>query len=183
MKTIILKSLAFILAVTAISCSNDNDATTDGVLYNEAEASKNIPLKDGGDMWDGPIGEIRGSSPVITADEAAIIAQFEDISSKLGNPITIVSLSIVEKVAINDPNDRAYFLLAKASNNTTQGMMLEQASGGFFMLDRTQGRKLTGCRGCTYGCDLEYYYVGGKRVPYCNENGCVYDCDKIQIEI
>ena len=36
----------------------------------------------------------------------------------------------------------------------------------------------TSCTGCAQGCNLDYMTIDGKKVAFCNENGCNYDCTK-----
>jgi hypothetical protein len=177
MKKILLKSIACLSLLILIgSCSNDENTAVD---LNES-ASKSVTQKKAS-YWDGVLGVDRGSGVYqITVDPALIIADFENILQTQGTPASLNSLNIVRKVAANNSLDSGYMMIGSSSSGTSIGVMLQQNGNSFYLDPGTGGQKTTTCRGCATGCNLEYYNIDGKKIPYCNENGCIYDCTKIE---
>ncbi|AWH84991.1 hypothetical protein HYN59_07570 [Flavobacterium album] len=178
MKSNLLKIGACLLFVATIAaCSSDSDINlTDAATPERANRAS---------FWDGEIGVEKTTGELeITADKSAIIANFEDILQKEGNPTTLTSLVIVKKPALNDPSNVGHMLIGADGRNTSIGVMLIRDGSGSLKLDKLSSEviKTTSCRGCASGCNLEYLYVNGKKVAICNENGCISDCTKTETE-
>lgn len=176
MKRNILKTLICLTLIALVgSCSSE-----DSVQMNDAE-NGSFSAKSG--VWDGVIGEDRGGTYYVTGDKAGMIADLEQSMASLGMPTTFSDLSIVEQTAANNPNDKAYMLVASGSSNTSIGIMVTKAAAQF-IIQRPVNQSFvrTVCRGCASGCNLRYYEIDDYRIPYCEENGCVYDCDKLQFD-
>ncbi len=179
MKKTILKTVSALFMVALVaSCSTDAE---NEVVVNDNAAGEEFSTARG-NVWDGVIGE-EGAPGVyeVTADENALLDDLEDVLSKEGIPTNLRDLQIVEKTASNDPNDRGFFLIGSDYQGTSIGVMLDKnASGEFYMSTGSKGLSSTStsCRGCATGCNLSYLTVDGKKVPFCNENGCINDCEK-----
>lgn len=187
MKKALLKTAACLLfAVSITSCSNESDID----LTNDA--SEIVPQRENrSSEWDGIIGQdLGGSNYEITADAEMLMADLQDIIDK-ENPndsIILETLKIEERIALNDSSDKAYMLIASDTRKVSIGIMLSRNAMGSFKLDRNLGQpelnpKTVSCRGCASGCNLEYLYLDGKKVPICNENGCIADCTKTETEL
>lgn len=184
MKRIILKSLTclFLLGF-AWSCSTDSDVTID--QPSEKNASTGVQQKDES-AWEGIIGYDRGNGVYeITADEEALIADLEAILVSEENPVKLTTLTIQRKIATNNPNSEAYFIIGGTGNigsaTTSIGRQLTRMGNGFTATPSTTGggiAKSVSCRGCGTGCFLEYYEIDGHFVPYCDSAGCGSDCTK-----
>jgi hypothetical protein len=177
MKRIIFKSAAFLMLIASIaSCSTESavDLTND--------ASAEVPERESrSSIWDDVIGQDMGNDVYeITADKAAIIDELQDIADKEGDSSELVTLDILKKPVINDPNDSGFMLVAASRTGLSIGVVVAKTSGGFFRLDPSFGHKTVSCRGCASGCNLQYLNIDGKKVPICNENGCVADCTKTE---
>lgn len=178
MKTNLLKIGACLLFIaTIVACSSDSDINLTDAATPERENRASF--------WEGEIGVDNGDGDIqITADKSAIIANFEDILQKEGNATTLESLKIVKKPALNDPSNIGYMLIGADGRNISIGVMLIRNGSGSLSLDKAfDVIKTTSCRGCASGCNLEYLYVNGKKVPICNENGCISDCTKTETEL
>lgn len=182
MKSIIIKSLSCLLLVASLwSCSSD------AALQEEVNASSRENFtKKNGSVWQGVIGEDRNGVYVITADTNALKLYLESLLKKDGQNVTIETLAIEKKTSGNNPADSAFMLIGSSrsigGNSTSIGLMLSLARYNFTV--SAEPRTSTMCRGCTDGCNLSYYNINGKRVPYCNENGCSsYNCEKSEIEM
>lgn len=181
MKSIIIKSLScLLLLVTLWSCSSDS------ALQEEVNAaSRENFTKKNGAIWKGVIGEDRNGVYVITADPNALKSYLEDLLRKDGQNVVLDTLTIEKKIATNNPGDSAYMLIGSrgsGSMSVSIGVMLTLNRYNFSM--STEPRTSTSCRGCAEGCNLSYYTINGKKVPYCNENGCSsFNCEKSEIEL
>ncbi len=177
MKRIIFKSAALLMLIASIaSCSTESavDLTND--------ASAGVPEREGrSSIWDDVIGQDMGNDVYeITADKIAILDELQDIVDKEGNSSELVSLEIVNKGVINDPNGKGFMLVAASRTGLSIGVAVAKTDAGFFRIDPSFGHKTVSCRGCASGCNLQYLNIDGKKVPICNENGCVADCTKTE---
>lgn len=184
MKTNIFKSLllAFV-AAAGISCTNEADipdtASESLSIENAAYEASNRP-----DYWEGVIGVFYNGAYQIVVDEGLLISDLEDIMARQGEPVALHSIAIVEKTANNDHNDTAYFLVAGNDDGISVGVMLRRQANSF-TLDKQIDQPVVAvsCIGCASGCNLEYLYLQGKKIPICNVNGCIYDCKKAESEL
>lgn len=177
MKRNILKTLVCLALIAFVgSCSSEDSVQMNNDAENAAFSAKSS-------VWDGVIGEDRSGTFYVTGNKAGMIADLEQSMADLGMPITISSLSIVEKTASNNANDKGHMLVAVGSSNTSIGIMLSKTNNQF-IIQRPQDQSFvrTVCRGCASGCNLSYYKIDDYRIPYCEENGCVYDCEKLQFD-
>ncbi|MGQ2982756.1 hypothetical protein [Flavobacterium sp.] len=184
MKKSLLKTAACLLFVgSLISCSSESDIdlTTD--------ASAIVPERENrSSVWNGIIGEdVGGGDYVITADSNSLLADLQDIINKeaVSFPTTLETIKIEVRTALNDPGHASHMLIATDRRGTSIGVMLTRGSTGLLKLDESFGvtPKTVSCRGCASGCNLEYLYIDGKKVPICNENGCISDCTKSETEL
>lgn len=176
MKRNILKTLVCLALIALVgSCSSE-----DSVQMNDTEQGS-FSAKSG--VWDGIIGEDRSGTYYVTGNKAAMIADLEQSMTSIGSPTTISNLAIVEKTAANDATDKGHMLVATGSANTSIGIMLTKV-GTQFVIQRPENQSFvrTVCKGCASGCNLSYYKIDDYRIPYCEENGCVYDCEKLQFD-
>ncbi len=172
MKKLLLKSAIFIaVLVTVISCSTDAESVT----VNETVSNKTKRST----LWDGVIGKALGTKYTVTANRAILINDLEQVLRSQGDTITIETLQIVQKTPINNPFERGYMLVGSDTRGTSIGVfLLLSQQNEFTMLRQRDMATATTCRGCATGCNLQYLTIDGKKVAYCNENGCVYDCEK-----
>lgn len=176
MKRNILKTLMCLTVIALIgSCSSE-----DSVQMND---TTNTAFSEKSGVWDGVIGEERNGSYFVTGNKAGIIADLEQSMAQMGMPTSISNLIIVEKTAENNANDKAFFLVGVGSNNTSIGVLLNK-TGNTFVVQRASDQSFvrTACRGCASGCHLKYYTIEDQRIAYCDEIGCVYDCEKLQFD-
>lgn len=186
MKSIITKSCScFLLLLTIWACSSDP------VLQEEVNSSsrENFIQKSGG-VWNGIVGQEINGQYVVTADQGALKVYLQNILKREGISVSLQTIQIEKKIADNNPLDTAFMLIGSTSGignrDTSIGIMLTQGSSGFFISPTLNGgpQTSTSCRGCTSGCNLSYYTINGKKVPYCNENGCsIYNCEKSETEL
>jgi len=181
MKTITLKifvSVMFLASV--IACSSDSVSEENIDLTAPERLNRTS-------VWDGEIGTITEEGGLeLTANKEALITAFEDILIKQGNSARIENLEIVTKTATNDPFDKAYMVIGSNNSDTSIGVVLVRSGGGASLVldERFEKPKSVTCRGCATGCNLEYLNTtDGKRVPYCNVNGCISDCTKLETEV
>jgi hypothetical protein len=165
------------------ACSSDNSIKDDG-------SRDGFNAKTGENILDGVIGIERGSEYVITADANALTAALEDILESQGQPVTIKALEIRKLIASNNTNSEGLMLIGSTGNlgdrSTSIGIMLTKRPGGLYISDSPNGgpRTSTSCTGCAEGCNLMYYDINGRKVPYCQENGCpTYNCKKSETTI
>ena len=135
--------------------------------------------------WDGIIGVEKDGKFEITADQNFLKADLEKTLQDQGTPTRLVTLSINQKTATNNSSDVGYMLIGSDNNGISIGVFLEKSfsqpnNSHVFTIDRTSNFTRTSCRGCAQGCNLQYMTIDGKRIPYCNENGCYYNCDKVE---
>lgn len=180
MKRILLKSVACLLFAAAIAaCSNESDIdlTTDTTAV--------VPERENrASVWGGEIGQDRDGIYEITANKGAILKSLQDNANKEGATTSLETLEIVKMTALNDSTDEGYMLIAGDNKRMSIGVMLKRGPSGLFMVDDGfENPKSVSCWGCTSGCNLEYLYINGRKVPICNENGCGYDCVKKETEL
>lgn len=174
MKTFLKTLACSVTMLFAVSCSNDNNDAAVAFNQKNLDAAADATAVS---VWDGEIGALRNGIYVITADEAQLMAELQDTLNKKGNKELLETLEILEKHDVNNPSDTAYMLIASNSKGTSIGVLLKAAgSSQSLQLDNDLGFKATSCTGCVSGCNLSYLKIDGKNVPYCNENGCIYDC-------
>lgn len=164
----LLLSLTCITIAMLSSCSSDSAiSTTEDNSTQYANRST---------AWDGVIGVESDGKFYVTADEIALRADLEAILDEQGHKTSLGQLSIVEKTIINAPLQKAYILIGTDKENRSIGVSLSLLSQQF-VLDNSLAMA-TSCTGCAQGCNLQYLLIDGKKVPYCNENGCDYNCTK-----
>ena len=178
MKKITLKIVACLLFIAFLgACSNEDNNIIEDTATGHAFATAARSS-----LWDGIIGTSNGNSTyIITADRSAILADFEDVLRTEGTATSLQSLQIIKKVATNDPTDSAFMLIGTDNIGISIGVMLSLDNGKFYLANPSPGAgaaSSVSCRGCTTGCNLEYVKMSGKKVPYCNENGCGEFCTK-----
>jgi hypothetical protein len=176
MKKILLQSVLFLSVLVAASCSSEENTTdfNDAAVNTASEDINGLAAKSS--IWDGEIGVDDKGTFVITANESILLADMQDVLKKQGNPAILETIEIVEKIVINNPSEKGYMIVASDKVGTSVGVPLLKSTN-IFRLDRTF-RNATTCTGCAQGCNLSYLNIDGKRIPYCNENGCTYNCTK-----
>lgn len=179
MKKNILKSLTLLLLIFAASCTDDTEAVT----MND-EAAQEFAKKNGtGSEWDGVVGIERDGAYEITADVNFLKQSLEDILKIQEIPTTLTSLSIQEKISVNDSSVTNYMLIGSDGNGISIGVPItKNTTNGFtpVFYASSDFRVSISCRGCAEGCNLQYMTIHGKHYPYCNENGCYYNCRTIE---
>lgn len=176
MKKNLLQLLSALFAIgMIISCSSDaeNDTTV-----NEGLSASTVSTARGS-VWDGVIGEDWGNGRyVVTANEELILTDLQEIIEKEGHTAVLRNLEIVQKVATNDSGDRGFMLIGSDNQGTSIGVWMELQNNNFTLVRQPGLSTSTTCTGCATGCNLQYLTIDGKKVAYCNENGCIYDCEK-----
>ena len=177
MKKIIFKSLCFLLFVAFVaSCSSeDNDMQRD-TSNAQAEAT----------VLRGRLGVERNGIAVLTADKVMLIKKLEAAALKGGDKISLTNIEIVRKTATNDGRVTLYMIVGTDDEGVSVGMPVAHKRDGFYFDPIAGGGNDGGtttvvCRGCATGCNLEFLLVQGKKLPYCNENGCGVYCTKKEI--
>lgn len=172
MKKIIL-TLCAVSMFFAVGCSSEEDSTN----FNGTTEQTNLDSKAArGTVWNGEIGIDDNGVYKITADEAALKADMNDILAKEGYNTTVQTLSITKLTATNNPSDSGFMIIGADGVKTSIGLWLK-SSGRQFLMDMSFAGSTT-CTGCAQGCNLSYVTLDGQRVAYCAENGCNYDCTK-----
>src|SRR5690606_40385058 len=102
-----------------------------------------------------------------------------------GIQTSLRTLVIDERAALNDPSDSAFVLIGSDNDGISIGVFMEKSysephNSFVFTVDRSLDFIRTTCKGCAQGCNLQYLTIDGKKIPICNENGCYYNCEKIQ---
>lgn len=179
MKNNIIKSLALLLLIFTASCTEESDT----VQMNDS-ASEDLTGKSGnGSVWESVIGAVQDGEYVIVADREVLKLELENILKREDNATEITSLEIVEKAATNDPADIGYMLIGSGDGEISIGVPLSMDASSpmtpILIVDPGLFKSVT-CRGCAQGCNLEYLIDRGKKYPYCNENGCYYNCKKTE---
>ena len=179
MKKSILQFLSLFVCVIFTACTEEPNAS---VQMND-EASDLVAKSS--TPWDGIIGIEKDGKFEIVADQNFLKADLEKTLQDQGTPARLTYLAIEEKIATNNPSDRGYMLIGGDANGTSIGVFLEKNfsqphNSHVFTIDRSSGLTRTSCRGCAQGCNLQYLTIDGKKIPICNENGCMYNCEKIE---
>lgn len=174
MKKITLFFVAFTMFF-AVGCSDENPTE----INNIQETSEDLHRLAGrGTIWDGEIGVENNGLYKITADEEILKADLEKILREEGKSVTLQTLDIRKLTASNDINDSAYLLIATDAARISIGVFL-RLDRSVFTFDNSYVSSAS-CEGCPQGCNLNYLIIDGKRVPFCNEMGCMYDCTKTE---
>jgi len=183
MKKNLLKALAcLMLMCTVWSCNSESET----VMSNADNNAREFTAKDRQGIWEGEIG-VADEKLTITANRASLLYEFERLLAKKGETVRLTSISIQQRVAVNDSLHTAYFLIANGFDNNagmavSSGVVLNNMGGKFYLGSPiSDGDPLdVSCRGCGSGCFLKYYVIGKDRVPYCDSAGCGPICDKIE---
>lgn len=175
MKKILLTTISCMALLLIASCSEDTEIST------QTDNTSAEFLNRGSNDWGGEIGIERDGRYYITADEAALRADLEEILSQQGITTTLEELTIVEKRLVNSPFEVAYVLLGVDLQNRSVGVQLTKQLSKFVLSELEP--VATSCSGCPTGCNLSYLLIDGKKVPYCNENGCGLDCTKSETNL
>ena len=176
MKKNLLKAILFVMfAVFAVSCTDEQSS----IEMNEN--NKEFNLKATGSVWDGVIGVEQNGQYVITVPKERLLTEMQQIVKSLGYDDQLTDATISKLTATNNPSVDAFMLIGTASNsskNFSTGIMLVQNSSFQFTVDRHFGGASTTCTGCASGCNLRFLTEGTQKIPYCEENGCTYNCVK-----
>lgn len=187
MKKIILPTLSCLFFLGMITgCSNETStAMQEQELQNENVSDGLGFTFRGGSIWDGEIGISHGNgSYEITADETVLLETMGTLLKDMDIETTLVTIEISEKAALNDPLDKGYLLIAGDNAGVSIGVMLELTNNQLMLASRDRDLSgATSCVGCAQGCNLSYLLIDGKKVPYCNENGCIYDCTQKETKV
>ncbi|MBF01164.1 hypothetical protein [Flavobacterium coralii] len=182
MKNYLLKTTAFFaVALTATGCSNDA-TVSDMYMNNSTSVLSDEQVAE--DMnrayyWQSEIGEEVNGEYIITADVNLLKADLEAVLANEGRPTTLQDVFITGMIADNDPTDKGFFLIGSDKNGQTISLQLEKVDTKFILYSDNGFVKTVSCDGCVSGCNLSYLLINGKRVAYCQENGCSeYDCSK-----
>lgn len=183
MKKTILSIIAMASFIAfATSCTNDT-ASIKEINDSSATVSESFHQAAKASFWDDIIGYDRGNGIYeVTADKQAITDYFEDILTREDNATTIKTIQIVQKTATNDSLSTGYMLVGGDNNGTSIALWLTlNTTNHALKLDQQLADKSISCKGCTSGCNIAYLTVEeGKKVAYCNENGCNLDCTKTE---
>jgi hypothetical protein len=182
MKNSLLKATAFIAATLVVTgCSNDtNDAGINSgnsaAVLSEEQVAEDMNRAY---YWQTDIGQEVDGEYIITADVNLLKADLEEVLANEGRATTLQDIFITGMVADNDPTDKGYFLIGSDKNGQTISLQLEKQDTKFILYNDNGFVKTVSCDGCVSGCNLSYLLINGKRVAYCQENGCSeYDCSK-----
>ena len=149
-------------------------------------AEETTKLQARGGYYDDIVGTADQEVYTITMDLREIRAEWEENLLAQGYDVDLTRFSIAKKVnTINprEPGDFAYLLIASnASSEISTGVFLHR-NGGMFTIepvaDPTFLITIT-CTGCSYGCNLDWFWEKGKKVRYCKTNGCGSNCTKTE---
>lgn len=173
----------FLLVAVVIACSDD---TAMHELNNENNTNTTqAEFEARGSYWDGIIAYDRGNGNYeFAVDPQLLMDDMEDSLADKGITTTLLSLTIVEKTATNDPNNHGHMLIGTDHAGVSIGYILELENSAF-RIGKSLGSgtdKGISCKGCTDGCNIMYFtHADGTKSPYCNENGCsTYDCKEIK---
>ncbi len=155
------------------SCSEEPNA----VLMNEDKA---IDLKSGSSIWDGVIGKVENGQYIITIPIADLKKDFETQLARQGNPVALNSFQIVDIVS-QDGSATTPVIIGSNGNGVSIARFLKKNTATMeFFTDRSFNSKYTTCTGCATGCHLTFAHIDGKKIPYCDEAGCYYNCEKTE---
>jgi hypothetical protein len=179
MKNTLLKITAiFTLVVLMGACSTDEAS-----VKNETAQDEAAPLAKGS-FWDGPLGTVSPTGDIkFAVNKNLILADFEEILANEGGPADLTEVFIELKKNEVDPSDQTYVLIGSNSSGVSIGVMLNLVDNKNLYLENPglgggEGMTSTTCRGCATGCNLSFIRLQGKKVFYCNENGCGEFCTK-----
>jgi hypothetical protein len=164
-----------LLALSMFAASCSEESATD---FNATETSSKSSLTARGAVWDGEIGVDVGGVYKITADQEALKADLDAIWKREGKNTSVQTLEIVKLTASDNPADSGFMLVGTDAARTSIGVWLVRSNNSFLNDDSFQVS--TSCEGCAQGCNLTYLTLNGKKVAFCNENGCTYDCTKTE---
>lgn len=173
MKKNLLKAILFVVfAVFAVSCTDEQSA----VEMNENE----LNLKATGSVWDSVIGVEQNGQYVITVPKDRLLEEMQKTVKDQGYNDKLTDAFIVKKTASNDPSVEGFLLIGTTAPNSPRsfstGVMLVQNASFQFTVDKSFAK--TSCTGCSSGCNLRFLTEGTQKIPYCDANGCVYNCVK-----
>lgn len=182
MKKNLLK-IVMVLAIIALagSCSTDEAEVKND---NAAALQQEAALAARGSFWDGQLGTVSSSGvTAFTVDPDLIKSDFEAILASENNATTLTSITIQLKKNVNDVSDQTYSIIGSNLSGISIGVFLKARDNALFLDDpsfgsASDGFSSTTCRGCATGCNLSYVRIDGKKVYYCNENGCGEFCTK-----
>ena len=171
--------LFLLLLLVTVSCSTEDTATSSGEM-NMKNNDVATAAAEQSSYWYGPIAEEKDGKYIFIVDTQLIKNDLEVVLNDMGFQTTIQELSIVDKVAHNDPSSITPFLIGRDNNGVTIARMLERVHYNLQVQRNDLGMMVNiTCTGCIDGCNIDYLNINGKSVPYCNENGCSkYDCSE-----
>lgn len=180
-KTLLKIVTVFAIIAFAGSCSTDEaDINNDTA----AQTKDDTTLAARGTFWTGQLGTVSNSgATAFTVDPALIKADFEAILASENNATTLTSITIQLKKNVNNLNDQTYTIIGSDNTGISIGVFLLERNNSLYLDDQNftgsgEGMSSTTCRGCATGCNLSYVKIDGKKVYYCNENGCGEFCTK-----
>ncbi|MFP9112629.1 hypothetical protein ACLI1A_01720 [Flavobacterium sp. RHBU_3] len=173
-----LLTTAFVLLLVAFvgSCSSDETLVQD--------TSNDSSLTARGSFWGGKLANVNSDgTTTFTVDPSSIKADLEELMASNNQATTLQTVFITKKVNVNDSNDFTYALIGSDNVGTSIGVMLSESGGGLYFqgsdgLGFQGSLSGTTCRGCSFGCFLEYVMIQGKKAFYCNSAGCGEFCEK-----
>lgn len=180
-KNLLTTAFAVLLAILMGSCSSDETLVQNTT---QSAAANNSSLTARGSFWGGRLAVVNSDgSTTFTVDPNSIKADLEELMANNNQATTLQTVFITKKININDSNDSTYVLIGGDNVGTSIGVMLSQSNGGLYF-ESSDGLGFEGslsgttCRGCSFGCFLEYVKIQGKKAFYCDSAGCGEFCTK-----
>lgn len=179
MKNTLLKITAVLTVIFLMgACSTDETSVKNDIDQNGTLLAKSS-------VWDGQLGVVNSSGQIkFSVNKNILLADFEAILADQGEPADLTQIFIELKKNETDPNDQTYVLIGSNTSGVSIGVMLKIVDNYNLFLDDSnfssvsEGLTSTTCRGCATGCNLSFIRLQGKKVFYCNENGCGEFCTK-----
>ncbi|WP_116786897.1 hypothetical protein [Flavobacterium psychrotrophum] len=179
MKNTLLKITAVLAIIFLIgACSTDETS-----VKNDAQQNGTLLAK--GSIWEGALGTVNSVGQTkFAVNKNLLLADFESILADQGEPTDLTDIFFELKKNETDPDDQTYVLIGTNGGGTSIGVMLKAVGASSLYLDDanfssvSEGFTSTTCRGCATGCNMAFIRLQGKKVFYCNENGCGEFCTK-----
>lgn len=175
MKNTLLKITAVLAVIFLMGACSTDEASVKNEQTGVALAKSSL--------WEGQIGTVNSSGQVkFAVNKTILLADFESILADQGIPTDLTEINFELKKNQTDPYDQAYVLIGSNNAGTSIGVMLNLVGTGLYLDNPVFGDggsfASTTCRGCATGCNLSFIRLQGKKVFYCNENGCGEFCTK-----
>lgn len=178
--------MLLLVAFTA-ACSNEESS----IIPTEKDNAALLRTGRTSPFWTGQIGRVMpDGSALLVVPEAQAKAELEYLLADQGMNTRLSYVTIEKKLDVNNDRDFTYALIGSDNTGLSVGVMLSaNANGSLFYFDPNIGGGSGGghvtnvaCRGCGTGCNLQYVKLDGKKIFYCNENGCGDWCEKLILE-